>query len=189
MKLSAFLFWLPNLITLGRLFLVPALVYFVMLDQVAAAFWIFVLAGASDAVDGLLAKRLDAVTRLGTYLDPLADKALLVAAYITLGMQGELPLWLVILVVSRDLMIVGGALLYQVIMHELNPRPLAISKLNTAMQIVLVAVVLGQQGLGIDLSEVLVMLLVWATGLTTLLSGAAYLITWGRQAIHSDSSR
>ncbi|HLW28131.1 MAG TPA: CDP-alcohol phosphatidyltransferase family protein [Kiloniellales bacterium] len=189
MKLSVFLFWLPNLITLGRLFLVPALVYFVMLGQVAAAFWIFVLAGVSDAVDGLLAKRLNSVTRLGTYLDPLADKALLVAAYVTLGMQAELPLWLVILVVSRDLMIVGGALLYQLIMQELNPRPLAISKLNTAMQIILVAVVLGQPGLGIALPSIVVVLLVWLTGITTLLSGAAYLITWGRQAIHSDSSR
>lgn len=189
MKLAHLLFQLPNLITLGRLFLVPALVYFVLLGQVAAAFWIFVLAGVSDALDGLLAKRLNAVTRFGTYLDPIADKALLVAAYVTLGLQEELPLWLVIAVVSRDLMIVGGALLYQLIMHELNLRPLAISKLNTAMQIILVAVILGQPGLGILLPPVVVTLLIWTTGLTTVLSGLAYLITWGRQAMHSDSSR
>ena len=189
MKLADFLFWLPNLITLGRLFLVPALVYFVLIGEVSAAFWVFVLAGVSDALDGLLAKRLNCVTRLGTFLDPLADKALLVAAFVTLGLQDELPLWLVILVVSRDLMIVGGALLYQLIMHELHLRPLLISKLNTTMQIILIAVILGQPGLGIVLPPILVTLLIWTSGLTTLLSGAAYLITWGRQAMHSDSSR
>ena len=181
MKLSAFLFWLPNLITLGRLFLVPALVYFVMLDQVAAAFWIFVLAGASDAVDGLLAKRLNAVTRLGTYLDPLADKALLVAAYITLGMQGELPLWLVILVVSRDLMIVGGALLYQVIMHELNPRPLAISKLNTALELLFVLFVLSRAAFDWP-AEISVTLIGAAVLVTVVVSGVDYVWSWTRRA-------
>lgn len=188
MTLGGYLYWLPNLITLGRLILVPALVYCVSVGEIAAAFWIFVLAGLSDALDGLLAKRLNSVTRLGTFLDPIADKTLLVAAYVTLGMQDQLPLWLVILVVSRDLMIVGGALLFQLMTHELNLRPLRISKLNTAAQIILIAVVLGQPGLGITLPEGVMMILIWVTGITTLLSGAAYLVTWGMKAMRSDST-
>jgi len=188
-KFRDYLFWLPNFITLGRLILVPVLVYFIMIGEVAAAFWVFALAGVSDALDGLLAKRLNSVTRLGTYLDPLADKTLLVAAYVTLGMQDHLPLWLVILVVSRDLMIVGGALLFQLMTHDLSLRPLGISKLNTAAQIILVAVVLGQPGLGISLPAPVMLVLIWGTGLTTALSGAAYLFTWGRMAMRSDSTR
>ena len=187
MKLSGLIPWLPNLITLGRLCLVPALVYFVLLGEASAAFWVFILAGVSDALDGLLAKRLNCVTRFGTFLDPVADKALLVAAFVTLGMQDQLPLWLVILVVSRDLMIVGGALLYQLIMGELHLRPLPISKLNTAAQILLVALVLVQPGLGITLPAVLTLIMVWFAGLTTLISGAAYLVTWGSAAMRSNN--
>lgn len=186
MKLSVLLPWLPNLITLARLLSAPGLVYLVLLENLAAAFWVFVLAGASDALDGLIAKRWRCVTTLGTYLDPIADKVLLVAAFVTLGMKGELPLWLVILVVSRDLMIVGGALIYQQITHDLQLHPLLVSKVNTTMQILLVAVVLVQPGLRLSLPAGVETILVWLTGATTLASGIAYVITWGRKAMQSD---
>ena len=100
---------LPNLITLARLLAVPLVVFLILQGLMTAAFWMFFAAGISDAVDGYLAKRMDAVTELGTYLDPIADKTLLVAVYVTLGIAGHVPTWLVILVVSRDLLIIGGA--------------------------------------------------------------------------------
>lgn len=188
MRPGALLPWLPNLITLARLLSVPVLIYFVLLGEVAVAFWIFVLAGLSDAVDGFIAKRWRCETTLGTYLDPLADKLLLMAAFVTLGLQGSLPLWLVILVVSRDVMIVGGALLYHQLTRNLRLRPLRVSKVNTATQILLVAVVLGQPALGLALPQ-LQGALVWLAGFTTLASGLAYVVTWGRKAMQSDEPR
>lgn len=189
MTLRAVLPWLPNLISLARLLLVPVMVYLLLLGELAAAFWVFVAAGVSDALDGLIAKRWHCITTLGTYLDPLADKALLVAAFVTLGLQGHLPLWLVILVVSRDLMIVGGAVLYQQLTRNLQLRPLLVSKLNTGVQILLIAVVLAPPALGFGLPEVVVTLLVWSAGATTLASGIAYVFTWGRKAMQSDEPR
>src|SRR5581483_3321438 len=97
---------IPNLITLGRIFLVPIVVWAISSGAMWIAFVLFLAAGVSDAVDGFLAKRFHMTMMLGSYLDPLADKALLVSIYVTLGINGLLPRWLVILVVSRDVMIV-----------------------------------------------------------------------------------
>src|SRR5260370_4856839 len=102
---------LPNVISLGRLLLVPLAISLILDGRYYAAFWIFVIAGVSDAVDGFIAKRFDRRTRLGALLDPLADKVLLVSVYVTLGVSGQLWTWLVVLVVFRDIMIVGGFLL------------------------------------------------------------------------------
>ena len=170
---------LPNIISLGRLLTVPVIVWFIMQGFVEAAFWLFVVAGISDAVDGFVAKRFDMESELGRYLDPIADKTLLVAIYITLGYQGHLPTWLVILVASRDILIVGGALLSYAMASGMRPKPLTISKINTATQIVLAACILGQLGLGLSVGG-LVMVLIYVTGASTVLSGALYLIDWGR---------
>jgi cardiolipin synthase len=172
---------LPNLITFGRLFAVPVMVWLLLRGQYPAAFWLFVAAGISDAVDGFIAKRFRAVTVLGSYLDPLADKALLVSVYVTLGEQGHMPVWLVILVVFRDVLIVGGAILFETLTHALTMEPLLISKINTAAQIVLAAVVLA--GLGLDLQPNAVSdVLMGLVALTTVLSGGAYVVTWTRRA-------
>ena len=135
---------LPNAITVGRLLAVPLMVWLIVTGRMDAAFWLFVAAGISDGVDGFIAKRFKAESRLGSYLDPLADKVMLVCIYITLGVEGELSSWLVILVVFRDALIVGGALLSQLMEHPLRVRPLYISKVNTVAQILLAAVVLAQ---------------------------------------------
>jgi len=136
-------------------------------------------AGISDAVDGYLAKRFDAVTELGTYLDPIADKVLLVAIYVTLGLAGHLPTWLVILAVSRDLLIVGGALLSYAMDLSLNIRPLIISKINTCLQITLAALILAELGDVLSGGPIIEPLIL-AVGVTTVASGASYLITWLR---------
>ena len=175
--------WLiPNMITLARLLAVPITIYLILQDQYQPAFWLFVAAGISDAVDGFLAKRLNVVSEIGAYLDPLADKVLLVGIYVTLGRVDHLAIWLVILVVSRDVLIIGGAILFQTLTQSLKMEPLYISKVNTTAQISLAAVVLGELGFDIVLgfvSEALVYIVV----ATTLLSGAAYVIKWGRLAI------
>ncbi|MFN4089869.1 MAG: CDP-alcohol phosphatidyltransferase family protein [Alphaproteobacteria bacterium] len=173
---------LPNLISLSRLLSVPLLVWLVVSGHTAWAFWLFVLAGASDAVDGWIAKRFDMRSTLGVYLDPIADKVMLVSVYLALGFQDHLPSWLVILVVSRDMLIVGGVLLtYALSDSRPHLAPLWISKVNTVAQILLAAQVLAF--VGHDIPDPGVTL--FMTGLvavTTFGSGAAYLWRWARGA-------
>ena len=174
-----------NLITLARLLAAPLAIWLILDDQIAAAFWVFVAAGVSDAVDGFIAKRLDQRSPLGALLDPIADKTLLVSLFVALGLAGRLPNWLVILVVFRDLLIVGGFLLATAVSHPLRTRPLAVSKLNTALQIILVAIVLAQLGLGLPLGR-LTEILIYAVGVTTVLSGTGYLVRWTRGVAGAD---
>lgn len=169
---------LPNLITLARLLAVPLVVWLMLAERMTPAFWIFVLAGLSDAADGFIAKRFNCVTEFGRYLDPIADKALLVSVYVTLGHAGYLPTWLVILVVFRDALIVGGILFLRQLEGPVRLQPLFISKLNTTMQIILAAAVLAVLGIGApDFGMIDVLMLVVAA--TTTASGIAYLMRWG----------
>lgn len=170
--------WVPNLITLARLLSVPVAVYLILIGYYAGAFWLFLAAGLSDAIDGFLAKQLGTRSVLGSYLDPLADKALLMAVFITLGSLEHIAIWLVILIVFRDLLIIGGALLFQTLTLSLRMEPLLISKANTCAQIVLAGFVLAR--LGLDVSGGLVeTALVYIVAATTLASGAAYVVKWG----------
>jgi cardiolipin synthase len=170
---------IPNLITLGRIILVPIVVWAISAGAMWIAFVLFLAAGVSDAVDGFLAKRFRMTTVLGSYLDPLADKALLVSIYVTLGINGVLPRWLVILVVSRDVMIVGGVMLSWLVGSPVKMKPLVVSKLNTLAQIVLASVVLGSLGYGLAIPTV-TMALMALVAATTLLSIGAYLSEWMR---------
>jgi cardiolipin synthase (CMP-forming) len=168
---------LPNAITVGRLLAVPVMVWLIVSDRMAAAFWLFVAAGISDGVDGFIAKKFRAESQLGSYLDPLADKVMLVCIYVTLGLEAQLSSWLVILVVFRDALIIGGALLSQLLDHTLRVKPLYISKVNTVAQIILAAVVLAQ--IGVDFPDFpLVGTLEVIVGVTTASSGAIYLVRW-----------
>ncbi|MCW8915651.1 MAG: CDP-alcohol phosphatidyltransferase family protein [Magnetovibrio sp.] len=168
---------LPNIITLLRIAATPIVVWLIVEQYMMWAFWVFVVAGISDAVDGFIAKQFNMETELGKYLDPIADKALLVSVYITLGIWGHIPTWLVILVVFRDLAIVGGALLFETMTHSLTMQPLMISKINTTLQIALVSAVMAMVGYGIELDGALD-LLVALTAAATVLSGLAYAVVW-----------
>ena len=142
---------------------------------------VFCLAGLSDAIDGFLAKKFGMQSRLGQYLDPIADKVLLVSIFIVLGAQQHLPLWLVILVVSRDILIVGGLLLLYVFAQSYEPKPFLSSKLNTATQIVLAALVIASLAFSFEWAAVYVQGLIVATALTTIASGTEYMIEWWRR--------
>ncbi len=149
------------------------------------AFVLFLLAGISDAVDGFIAKRFDAQTELGAYLDPFADKMLLVSVFVALGVRGELPVWLPIAIVSRDLLIVSAVVLSWLLSHPVRIQPLAVSKWTTAAQILLAATVLADSGWQLELGVVRT-LLVWVTAVLTIASLAAYMRAWIRHMSGSD---
>ena len=178
---------LPNLISLGRLLLVPLTIWLILGGRYGIAFWVFVVAGVSDALDGFIAKRFNRRTRLGALLDPVADKALLVSVYVTLGLAHQLWTSLVILVVFRDVMIVGGFLLIQAIAAPKNYGPLYISKINTGLQIALVAFVLARLGLAAERS-IFDVVLSLAVVMTTVLSGISYIVRWARILARSEQA-
>jgi cardiolipin synthase len=171
---------IPNIITLVRLVAVPVVVLLIMEGAFGWAFALFVAAGVSDAIDGTIARHVPGqASELGRYLDPIADKALLVSIYVTLGITGQIPAWLVLLVASRDALIVGGVLLAWVVSRPVPIVPLMVSKANTAAQILFAAVVLADLGLGWRL-DILIVVLVWVVSALTIASAAAYLIGWAR---------
>ena len=170
---------IPNLITLARILLVPVVVWAIAAGRMQMAFLLFLVAAISDAVDGFLAKRFGMKTELGAYLDPLADKVLIVSIYVTLGITGVVPLWIVILVVSRDFMIVGAIILSWVIDRPVAIQPHTISKLNTAAQIVFACLVLASHGFNFD-SEPVLTLVMALVAVLTLLSVGLYLDKWVR---------
>jgi len=168
---------LPNMITLARLFAVPVVIWAIATGEAGIAFVLFIAAGVSDAIDGFLAKRFHLETELGAYLDPIADKALLVSIYVALAIVGQVPVWLTTLVVARDLLIVGAVMLAVVLGRPVKVRPIAVSKLNTLAQIVLAAVVLAAGAFELDIDGVSLLLMVAVAGLTVT-SAAAYLVEW-----------
>lgn len=179
---------LPNLITIFRILLVPVIVLLIISQQMSYAFVLFVVAGLSDGVDGFIAKHFDQVTELGAYLDPLADKALLVSIYVVLGQIHHLPGWLVVLVVSRDILIVGALLLAKVMGTAIKIAPLMVSKINTTVQIILAGLVLANLGFDLNLSDIIDLSIYLVAGLTVL-SGAAYLIEWVRDMARYEDGR
>lgn len=170
---------IPNLITIGRLFLVPLVIVMIVGANWETAFILFVVAGISDAVDGFLAKNCGMASELGAWLDPVADKALIVSIYITLAVVGAVPVWLVVLVVARDLMIVAAVILSWLLDKPLTIAPIVISKLNTAAQIAFAALALGSRAFGIELGQAALVCELFVA-LLTVASMTAYLAFWLR---------
>ncbi|EKF42871.1 CDP-alcohol phosphatidyltransferase [Nitratireductor indicus C115] len=168
---------IPNIITLLRFLLVPGVIFALLKGEFGWAFAGFLIAGISDGVDGFIARHFDQRTELGAYLDPIADKLLLVSVFVVLGYMAVLPLWLVIAVVSRDALIVGGVLLANVMGNPVAMKPLLVSKANTLVQILLALLVLAELTFAYNSGSVRLALIV-ATGLLTVASGAAYLVSW-----------
>jgi cardiolipin synthase (CMP-forming) len=168
---------LPNLITLARILLVPIVVWAIASREMQIAFLVFLIAGVSDAVDGFLAKRFDMTSDLGAHLDPLADKVLIVSIYVALGITEEIPRWVVILVVSRDILIIGGVMLAWFFGKPMQVRPLLVSKLNTAAQIVLACLVLASLAFGV-VFETAQDAIMWLVAALTLASIGFYVREW-----------
>ena len=170
---------IPNIITLGRIILVPVIIWAIASNQMEIAFATFVIAGISDAVDGFLAKRFNMASELGALLDPLADKALLVSIYVALGIWGAMPRWIVILVVSRDFMIVAAVIVSWLFEKPVEMKPLMVSKLNTVAQVALAALILASLGFGFAPMPYDAVLMGLVT-IFTLGSVSLYLVEWIR---------
>lgn len=175
---------IPNLITSFRFLLIPPIVGLMLADRYAWALVLLLIAGLSDGLDGFLAKHYGWCTRLGAFLDPLADKTLVTATYLTLGWQQLIPGWLVVVVILRDVMILSGAVVYQALTQRLQMSPIWSSKFNTVAQIMLVLVVMWFQAIG-SIWTGLINTLIGLVLLTTALSGGQYVVAWTRKAIQA----
>ncbi|TBW36958.1 CDP-alcohol phosphatidyltransferase family protein [Siculibacillus lacustris] len=170
---------IPNMISLFRLVLVPVAIDALVAGRFDVAFWVFLIAGLSDGVDGWIARCFDQRSELGAHLDPVADKALLVSIFVTLGIFGTLPGWLVLVVVTRDVAIVGAIVLSWMLGRRVPIRPSLVSKANTSAQIAFVALVLGSRAFQIDVGRL------WDVGalvvaVLTVVSGTSYVLGWLR---------
>jgi cardiolipin synthase len=172
------IFRLPNAITVMRIALVPVLILVLKEEDYASGLLVFLLAGISDALDGFIAKRYNLRSRLGALLDPLADKILLVSAYVMLTVLDQIPFWLMLTVAFRDLLIIGGYLVYTSLVGSVHMRPSGLSKFNTFMQIALVVLILLEQAASLPF-EPGVDALIYLVFATTVASGLHYLWTWG----------
>ncbi len=166
----------PNVITILRIILAPIFVIYLIHEQVTSALVVFILAGISDGLDGLIARAFNQKSEMGAYLDPLADKLLLISAYVALAAKGFMPAWLTVIVISRDVLILLGVLILFLVKSGFTVKPLFLSKITTCFQIASVIVVLtmGQ----FFFSQLIYKYLYWATGIVTILSGLQYIRQW-----------
>lgn len=176
---------LPNAITLARIALVAPLVWLIANHRFGSALVVVAIAGASDALDGLLAKRFGWRSWLGGVLDPLADKILLIACFISLDLAGVIPDWLMWLVVGRDLVIAAGATAYHFLVGRVVPQPSVLSKVTTFLQIVCVLALLLKLSGALPLPDAVDETLIWLTALATAASGVHYVVIWSRKALRA----
>ncbi|MBN1546311.1 MAG: CDP-alcohol phosphatidyltransferase family protein [Syntrophaceae bacterium] len=167
---------IPNILTLLRILLVPLIVIFLMDEAYLKALIIFFVSGITDALDGFLARLLNQKTILGAYLDPIADKALLVTCFLTLAIEGVIPGWLTVIVISRDVIILAGTFMLFMMSIPFEIKPIMVSKVTTALQIITVLMVLGLKSLPGSFDYSWILFLYWMTALFTILSGLKYIL-------------
>lgn len=172
---------IPNLICILRILLIAPVVWVLVTEQYTLALWLFAIAGISDGIDGFLAKHYHWESRLGSILDPIADKLLLVVSFATLTYMGLLPAWLLWVVLARDVIIVSGGLAYHYLLGQFELTPLWSSKINTALQILLVFAVIVQQQWWPAL-EPAITVGVWMVLTSIIISGTEYVLVWGIRA-------
>ncbi|MEM1081358.1 MAG: CDP-alcohol phosphatidyltransferase family protein [Pseudomonadota bacterium] len=169
--------WLPNVLTVARIVLVPVLVVLLFLGEYFWALIVALIAGISDWLDGALARRFDWQSEFGGFLDPVADKLLMVATYLTLAWLHQLPLWLVLMVVLRDVVIVLGGLYYHFRIERFKGEPTELSKFNTFCQLLLMWVVLVRLA-GVEVPAALLTGLVWLVGCLAVATMLQYIVLW-----------
>jgi cardiolipin synthase len=173
--------WLPNAISLLRIALVVPIILLIIDSRYAFALSLCFVAGFSDGVDGYLAKRFDWRTRIGALLDPIADKFLVASTFIVLVYTGHIPLWLGVLVIFRDVVIVGGATLYNFLIRPVEGEPTRISKLNTALQMLFLLFVLSRAAFGWP-DQITLTVLGASIVVTVVISGIDYVWSWASRA-------
>ena len=179
--------WIPNGLTFLRILLVIPFALALASDHFRAALVLFLVAAATDGLDGFLARVCDWKSRLGAIADPLADKLLLVVAYLMLSVTGVLPIWLFALVLGRDLVIVGGGLLFHRLIGPFEVRPSVSGKLNTLVQILAVLAVMLSEA-GVDLPARPHELAIRAVTVMAVVSGIHYVVLWGMRAARGRAS-
>lgn len=178
---------IPNIITIFRLFLIPPVAYAILKEQYVAAFWLFGIAGFSDALDGFLARAFKWQSELGATLDPIADKTLMIVSFYCLYWQGVIPWWLFVVVLMRDLIIVVGASAYQFVTRSLKMEPILLGKFNTGVQILMIMALLAHlsyQIIPVKWVDSLAVILL----ISTLVSGIAYVTIWLKKTRAASSS-
>ncbi len=171
---------LPNYITLIRVILIPFFINLMIYNYYREALAVFLVACITDALDGMIARLTKTQTTLGAFLDPMADKLLIISAFVTLVLLGKLPVWLVIIVVSRDAILTMGSLVIYFITHDIRIRPSIIGKATTVLQLIVVTLSLVLLNFGTDMG--LMPVLQWATAGATIASGAQYVVRGIRMA-------
>lgn len=175
------LHWIPNAITFARIALIVPVLGLIHAGEYAWALVLFAAAGFSDGLDGFLAVRFGWESRLGALLDPVADKLLVAGMFITLTLTGDLPVWLSAMVILRDVVIIGGATAYHYLVEPVQGEPSKVSKLNTALQLLLLLSVLSQAAFDWPPAAT-VTVLGAATLVTVVISGADYVLRWSARA-------
>ncbi len=173
---------LPNFLSVLRILMVPPAVAALATARYRTAFVLILAAGATDALDGYLARRFDWTSRLGSILDPLADKLLVISAFVSLAWLGYVPVWLTALVLGRDVVIVSGAIAYRKLFGAYDMTPTPVSKFNSGLQIVYILLVIGQLA-GFGIPSEFMLLLLWLVAAFTFASGAHYVWLWGGKAL------
>ena len=172
---------IANFITVIRLLITPFIIWLILSSYYKLSFIFFILSGFSDAIDGLIAKKFNQITVLGSYLDPLADKILIVSSILVLGFIGIIPSWLLILIVSRDLAILGAVVISWLMESDLKIRPIFSSKLNTLLQFLYIGLILLNLSNFISLNileNIIIPYFTYIIGFFTSLSWFIYLILW-----------
>jgi len=183
---------LPNIITVIRILLVLPAAWFLWESRYMEAFVLMLVAGASDALDGFLARRFDWISKLGAILDPLADKFLVAAVFVVLTVQGHIPLWVALIVLFRDFTILAGAGVYKLLYEEVEIAPTFLSKANTAMQIVTLCVLMSSLlnlGIVTDIASGLLEPFFYVLAVLGVGSGLDYVVTWGSKAYREGKKR
>jgi len=176
---------IPNLLTLSRILLTPFVVYAILLEQATLALGLMFVAGISDMLDGVIAKRFNQHTVVGSYMDPIADKLLLISVIVTLFIVDQVPLFLFLAVVFRDVIIVGGAVTYELVTRRLKMEPTFLSKATTTLQIIYVLIIM--LNMAVSLPEIVLQIAVWTTFVFTFLSGVHYMVAWTLKAANEET--
>ena len=176
---------IPNILTLSRIVITPVIVYAILSGEALMALILMIAAGITDMLDGAIARYFDQRTTVGAYLDPLADKLMLISMFVTLFIIGEVPLFLFLAVIFRDVIIVVGAMAYEMVTHSLKMEPSMASKATTFMQIIYVVTLLLH--MAYPLGEPWIEVVTWSTFAVTCISGLHYLLVWTRKAVTEES--